>query len=80
MQSADLERVRAVLDRYRDEIQTRYRAVGTGIGKRSREDPTYVIVVYLESERDRPSGSAFIEGISLKFEVTGRFRTLDESR
>jgi len=74
------EHARGVLARHRDAITTRYRAVGTGIGKRSRDDPTAVIVVYLESQDDRPSGAVAIEGVELKFVVTGAIRFLKRSR
>jgi hypothetical protein len=74
MSDADQERVRAVLERHRESLKERYRALGTGIGKRSPQDPTLVIVVYLESERDRPADAQFVEDVPLKFEVTGPIR------
>jgi hypothetical protein len=39
-----------------------------------------VIVVYLESQDDRPSGAVAIEGVELKFVVTGAIRFLKRSR
>lgn len=69
--NSELDHVRSVLARHRKDITERYRALGTGIGKRSRADPTRVIVVYLESAADRPTEPASVEDIPLKFEVTG---------
>lgn len=74
MDNADQERVRAVLERHRESLKERYRALGTGIGRRSPQDSSIVIVVYLESERDRPVDAQLIEDVPLKFEVTGPIR------
>ncbi len=71
-----MDHVRVVLDRHREAIKARYRALGTGIGRRSSRDPTLVVVVYLQSEKDRPSGPQFIEDVPLKFEVTGTIHLL----
>lgn len=68
-----LEEVRAVFRRNRSEIIARFRAHGAGVG---REGETYAIVVYLDSEDDRPTRQVEIESVPLKFEVTGRFKTL----
>jgi hypothetical protein len=70
-----LDDVRDVLNRRKDEILRTYRAVGTGIGKQQPSDASYVIVVYLESTSDLPPGPVAVEGVSLKFEVTGPFKT-----
>ena len=69
----ELEEVRAVFALHREDLIKRYRAHGAGIG---REGKSYVIVVYLDSEDDRPAEPTRIEGVPLKCEVTGRFRTL----
>jgi len=72
MPANDLEAVRRVLDAHREEIQRRFGAVGTGIGKRGSE---YVITVYLKAAKDRPESDVAVEGIELKFEVTGEFHS-----
>jgi len=68
----NLEAVRALLQRRRHELIGQYQAAGVGIG---RENDVYVIVVYLKSARQRPAEGRDLEGVPLKFEVTGRFTT-----
>lgn len=67
----DLKTVRSVLERHRAEITRRFEAFGTGIGK---SDGEYVITVYLGHTGRPPNGEVTIEGIRLKFEITGEFR------
>ncbi len=69
--AGDLERVRRVLAQRKAEIMRTYRAVGVGIGKRRPGDAYHVITVYLESRADLPPEPASIDGVPLKFEVTG---------
>jgi len=80
---ADLETVREVKKRHGDEILRRYNAVGHGIGavgKRDHppapEDEIYVIVVNLRSASDKPKSPQQIDGVPLRFRVTGLFRAL----
>ena len=69
----NLEEVRAVFAKYRDDIIARYHASGAGVGR--GDDGGYAIVVYLESGNASIAATP-IEGVPLKFEVTGRFRPL----
>jgi hypothetical protein len=73
---SSLERVREVLARHRAELVSRYHAAGAGIGRDTPESPQYVIVVYLESHRDLPAGDVAVEGVRVKFVVTGQFKLL----
>ena len=70
MPANDLENVRRVLEAHREEIARRFDAVGTGIGKSGSD---YVITVYLKKAGDRPEHEVAVEGIPLRFEVTGEF-------
>lgn len=70
---SDLYDVRRVLSERRDELLSRFEAHGIGIG---RGDSGYVIVIYLDSPEDRPADAPDVEGVPLKFEVTGPFSTL----
>lgn len=69
----NLDEVRQVFARTKKELMDRYGAHGAGIGKTAAGD-AYAIVLYLESEDKLPSGQAEIEGVPLKFEVTGPIR------
>jgi len=71
----DLESVRALVRERGQEIIEKYSAEGIGIGRATPGDPSYVIVVYLISERREIHEPIDFEGIPLKFEVTGKFRT-----
>lgn len=73
---APLERVRAVLERRREEITATYRAVGTGIGKSDPGATGYVITVYLAHASDRPAREQAVDDVPLQFVVTGQFRAL----
>ncbi len=67
----DIDVVRRVLEAHREDITRRFNAVGTGIGQ---DGADYVITVYLRDSKDRPNQEVSIEGVRLKFEVTGPFR------
>lgn len=67
----DLSYVRTVRQRYQEEILTRYHAVGMGIGRAAPPGDGYAIVVYLQSRRDLPETPPTVEGVPLRFEVTG---------
>ncbi len=67
----NFDSVRKVLAARRQEIVKRYNAAGAGIGRQGDE---YCITVYLKTARDRPKEPVRVEGIPLKFEVTGEFR------
>jgi hypothetical protein len=71
-----LEAVREVLQRHRENIMQRYHASGVAIGKSDLGDDSYAIVVYLASAADRPSQAQSVEGVPLKFVVTGPFKLL----
>jgi hypothetical protein len=68
----NLETVRALLNRSRKDLMERHQAEGVGIGRQGDE---YVIVVYLRSATQRPKKPESLEGVPLKFEVTGPFTT-----
>jgi len=70
-ETGNLERVQQVLERNKDEILRRYKAVGVGLGKRVND---YIITVYLKSKNNVPTELQMIEGVPLHFEVTGEFR------
>jgi len=71
-----LEEVRDVLRRHRGRILEEYGAVGVGIGKPERSAAEFQIVVYLESARPDLPESLSLEGVTVLFEVTGRFEPL----
>ena len=66
--SNTLDDVRRVNASYRDRIVRTYNAIGTGIG---RVDGQYVITVYIRNIQQRPTKEVLIEGVPLRFEVTG---------
>jgi hypothetical protein len=68
-----LDGVRQVFERRKGEILATYNAVGAGIGK---EEDSYTIVVYLATAKDRPEEPASVEGVPLRFVVTGPIRPL----
>lgn len=68
----NLESVRALLNRSRKDLMERHHAEGVGIGRQGDE---YVIVVYLRTAAQRPKEPESLEGVPLKFEVTGPFTT-----
>lgn len=67
---SNLEEVRALFARHRREIIERYEAHGAGVG---RQGDGYAIVVYLDSADQQPQEPVTLEGVPLKFEVTGPF-------
>jgi hypothetical protein len=73
----DLQAVRSVLASRKDELISRYRAEGAGVGK-EESGTGYAIVVYVATSELVPEEHVEVEGIPLRFEVTGRFRPLDE--
>lgn len=72
----NLDSVRGVLDRHRDELRRRFRAVGVGIGKEAPSSPRHAIVIYLASQGDAPSEPVEVESVPVRFEVTGEFKPL----
>jgi hypothetical protein len=68
----NLEDVKAVKRRHEADIIKRYQAIGMGIGKVGAE---YVFVVYLPAKRTDIKEPVLVEGVRLKFEVTGRIKT-----
>jgi len=71
-----LDEVRAVLDRHRDTILAQYGAEGIGIGRPAGQKTGYALVVYLASAPGKRPATTEIEGVPLRFEVTGKFRPL----
>jgi hypothetical protein len=69
-----LEDVRDVLNRNKKELMKRFSAEGVAIGKRNPTDDSYVLTIFLDTSRDIPTEPAEIEGIPLKFEITGKFK------
>ena len=69
-----LEDVRDVLNRNKKELMNRFNAEGVAIGKLNPTDNSYVLTVFLDTSRDIPTEPVEIEGIPLKFEVTGKFK------
>ena len=70
----NLDEVRQLLSQSKRELMEKYHAEGVAVGKMKLSDDSYVIVVYLASRRDLPTGKAEVDGVPLKFEVTGRFK------
>jgi hypothetical protein len=77
------ERAKQVKDRRGEEIYSRFEGVqGFGLSKvvgrltdRTRpSDPVWGIVVFIDGRP--PAGSHSIDGVPLKFTVTGKFRPL----
>ncbi len=68
----DLLTVKQFFEKHKQEIIQRYQAIGAGIG---RPDPqgSYVIVVYVESQSAVPPERLVMEGVPIRFEVTGKF-------
>lgn len=71
--NSDLAGVRNYFKLHKQEIMQRYQAHGIAIGKKHPEDNAYVIVVYLDNGLAVPQGPITLDGIELKFEVTGQF-------
>lgn len=73
--AANLEQVREVLRRRKDELLRRDGAVGVGVG-RGEGDQGYAIVVHLAHARFRPRDRVLVEDVPVRFEVTGNFTPL----
>ncbi|WP_367140982.1 MULTISPECIES: hypothetical protein [Streptomyces] len=81
-----LDHVRRVLDRHKVHILATYRAVGVGIGvgtesgtgagRATSPGAAYVITVYLQSSADLPQELVVLDGVPLRFTVTGPIRPL----
>jgi hypothetical protein len=69
----DLESVRAYLQANKETIIQNYKASGAGVGKQNLIDDSYVIVVYLQDNKNLPQEQVIVDGIPLKFVVTGLF-------
>lgn len=67
----DLEEVRALLRREKAALIMKYHAEGVAIGRGSSPD-SYAIVVYLSAARPE-LGDTELDGVPLRFEVTGKF-------
>lgn len=76
-EAVDFGCAQGVRDRHKDELLNRFQAVGLGIGKQGVEaGGGYVIVVYLDSEHQRPEAPVSVEGVPIRFEVIGQVRAL----
>ncbi len=71
-----LERVRSTLNRHRAHILATYRAVGLGIGQTAPPGTSYCITVYLQSSADLPQEPVTVDGVPLRFQVTGPIRLM----
>ncbi len=69
-----LAEVRAVLEARKEELIRTYDAEGVGIGG-GWPGGGYALVVYLAETRQLPTEES-IDGIPVRFEVTGEFRAL----
>jgi hypothetical protein len=67
-----LAHARETLRRRRDELMSTYAAVGAGVG--AGKDGDYAIVVYLDDAPQQVPHGASVDGVPLRFEVTGRPR------
>lgn len=74
----DLQSVRTLLARHRDELTARYGAVGLGVGRESLDDDEYFLVVYLPPSAEKPPGDVSIETVPVLFEITGRIEISTE--
>ena len=73
-QKKGLEEVRDVLKRNKRDLIDRLGAEGVAIGKNDPSDEEYVITVYLATGTDVPDEAQSIEGVPLKFIVSGKFK------
>lgn len=69
----NLDQVRAYLQHHKEQIMAEYKASGVGIGKSNSKDDNYVIVVYLDDQKLQPEQPVIMNGVALKFEITGPF-------
>lgn len=70
----DVESVKRLLAEHRDQVVRTYRAVGTGVGSDEPGGRGYAIVVYVKEKSDVPAEPAALEGVRLRFVVTGEFK------
>jgi hypothetical protein len=70
----NLESVREYFRGRKEEIMKQYNAEGAGIGKAGAGDDRYAIVVYLKRKQDIPPEPVELDGIPVRFEVTGGFQ------
>lgn len=71
----NLEAVRELLRREKIDLIHRFGAEGVAIGKATPGGDSYVIVVYVaEKLQGQLLTAAEINGVPLRFEVTGKFR------
>lgn len=64
-----LAAAREALARHRETLMRTYGAIGAGVGAGVRDG--YAIVLYLEEPRPVPD-DASVDGVPIRFEVTGR--------
>ena len=69
----DLASVRTYLKEHKADLMQTYHANGIAIGKMNPTDDSYVIVIYLNDKKQKPTESINVDGIPLKFEITGPF-------
>jgi hypothetical protein len=69
--ASDFQAAREVLNRHREELTSRFHALGTGIGK---DGGKYIFTVYLRAAEDVPDSEVLVEGFRVNFEVTGEFQ------
>ncbi|WP_433359054.1 hypothetical protein [Streptosporangium sp. CA-115845] len=88
MRGVEYARAREVLRAHYGEIKRRYRkVVGAGVGSvvdqedlAGAGDLIYGILVSLEDSSGLPATPQSIEGVPLKFRVTGRYRAQPDPR
>lgn len=73
-----IRQVEQVLNAQRATLFSRYDAEGLGISSKDQprrhhdpKAPVYLIVVYLKDEEDRPDGEHAIDGVPIRFVVSG---------
>ena len=79
-----LERVTRVRDQHQEEILRRWSGVvSTGISRERMNEPgnqhpddDYIIVVGVEKQSDLPDEPLVLDGVPVRFKVTGKLRTL----
>ena len=72
----ELDRVRKAMVLNRQILLEKYGAIGIGIGKSDSKNVNYNIVVFVESRDKIPQKNISIEGIPVKFKVTGKIKKL----
>ena len=70
----ELNYVRQVLQRNKKELMRRYKAEGVGIGKKTPKDDSYIVTVFVAGPENIPTEPVEVEGIPLKFKITGKFK------